>query len=262
MKKRLWKIMIIIFVISMFLCGCGTSNAENDKNEGEPSGGLEEKNIEKDSEQTNASGKIEDIIGDWYGTTEVKSEYNDGMFTAILSIDKDGRWASCVNGSVNQGTWESASESGNRIILTVEYDDVDMTNTWTFEKNADGKYYYNYVYMEAIPIEMNQMKNESKDELFGDWSGKATQTLSDGEEREFNASLTINDDNTWSSSVSGSNNFGHWSYISEGGHLVILTVEYEGTDLTNTWAFTRDADGQCYFEYVYMEGIRIPVVKL
>lgn len=262
MKERLWKAVITIFSISIFLCGCNMSNTVNDKNMTESANEHGEENSETDSEQGTSSSKIENITGDWYGATEVDSEYNTGTFDAILSIGQDGKWASCVNGRVNQGTWESASESGNRIVLSVEYDGVDLTNTWTFEKRADGKFYYNYVYLEAIPIEMNRMKNESKDELFGDWSGEITHIFEDGEERELSASLSINEDNTWSSSVSGANNFGHWSYASEGGHLIILTVEYEGIDLTNTWAFTRDADEQCYYEYVYTERIRIPVVKL
>lgn len=262
MRKQLWKMMISVFVIGSLLCGCSAENIKDNKNVLDSSNGQKTEKVESEPGALSDSSKIEDILGDWYGTTEVKSEYNEGTFEAILSIGQDGKWASCVNGRVDQGTWEAASESGNRIVLTVQYDGVDLTNTWTFEKRADGKFYYNYVYLEAIPIEMNQMRNESKDELFGDWSGDTKHVFEDGEERELYASLSINEDNTWSSSVSGANNFGHWSYISEGGHLIILTVEYEGIDVTNTWAFTRDADGQCYYEYVYTEGIHIPVVKL
>ena len=69
-------------------------------------------------------------------------------------------------------------------------------------------------------------------------------------------------DNSWSSSVSGDNNAGKWSYISESGHLVVLIVEYDGTDATNTWALVKNADDEYYYEYVYMENISIPVVKL
>lgn len=262
MKKRLCRVMISMFAMGILLSGCNAGNAKSNKNVLDSASVCETKGIESQSEWVNTSNKIEDIIGDWYGTTEVKSEYHDGTFQAILSIGKDGKWASCVNGRVDQGVWKAASESGNRIVLTVEYDGVDLTNTWTFERRADGKYYYNYVYMEAIPIEMNKMEKEPVEGLFGDWSGETIHVFQDGEKKQFNASLSINTDHTWSSSVNGINNFGNWNYVSEDGHFIILTVKYEGVDMTNTWAFTKDDDGQYYYEYVYMEGIRIPVVKL
>ena len=44
--------------------------------------------------------------------------------------------------------------------------------------------------------------------------------------------------------------------------LVVLIVEYDGTDATNTWALVKNADDEYYYEYVYMENISIPVVKL
>ena len=49
------------------------------------------------------------------------------------------------------------------------------------------------------------------------------------------------------------------------GHLPlaeITIVEYDGTDATNTWALVKNADDEYYYEYVYMENISIPVVKL
>ena len=249
MKNKPWKIILPIFIVGIILSGCAITNKQNE--------------VDNDSlEFVESESKIDDIIGDWYGSAEIHSEYNEGTFEAILSINSDGQWASCVNGKVDRGTWECASESTNRLILTVEYDGIDATNIWSFEKKTDGKYYYDYVYMEDIPIEMTKMENESKDQLFGDWQGKTIHTFDDGEEREVDASLSVNADNSWSSSVSGSANFGYWSYISEAGHLVVLTVEYEGTDTTNTWALKKGADGQYYYEYVYMEGICIPVVKM
>ena len=146
--------------------------------------------------------------------------------------------------------------------MTVEYEGSGVTNTWSFEKKADGKFYYDYVFLETIPIEMTKMEKESKNQMLGDWQGATAYTYKSGEEKQFAASLSINADNSWSSSVSGDNNAGKWSYISESGHLVVLIVEYDGTDATNTWALVKNADDEYYYEYVYMENISIPVVKL
>ena len=163
---------------------------------------------------------------------------------------------------MNQGTWEIVTESKKRIALTVEYEGSGVTNTWSFEKKADGKFYYDYVFLETIPIEMTKMEKESKNQMLGDWQGATAYTYKSGEEKQFAASLSINADNSWSSSVSGDNNAGKWSYISESGHLVVLIVEYDGTDATNSWALVKNADDEYYYEYVYMENISIPVVKL
>lgn len=247
MKNRWLTLLFALCTICLLFCSCSSSNSAGNPsvNHSEP-----------------AESKIEDIIGDWYGTTEVHSDRNEGTFTAVLSINPDGHWASCVNGSVNSGTWEASSDSTNRLILTVEYKGGNFTNTWSFEKKTDGKYYYNYVYGESIPISVTKMETESAEQLLGDWQGNTIHTFEDGEEKQFDASLSINADLSWSSSVNGSNNAGHWDYISEAGHLVVLTVEYSGGTLTNTWAFTKDDSGQYHYEYVHGEAIRIPVVNL
>lgn len=244
-KKRFF---LLLGIMTLLLAGCGSNGSNTD--------------ISNETSEIKDESKEIDIVGDWYGVAEVHSEYNDGLFEAVLSINSDGRWASCVNGDVNQGTWEIVTESKKRIALTVEYEGSGVTNTWSFEKKADGKFYYDYVFLETIPIEMTKMEKESKNQMLGDWQGATAYTYKSGEEKQFAASLSINADNSWSSSVSGDNNAGKWSYISESSHLVVLIVEYDGTDATNTWALVKNADDEYYYEYVYMENISIPVVKL
>lgn len=260
MKNALLKTLLMLYVISIILCGC-SSTIDTTEKQANLSTPIESESDSSLTETTGCRIAEEDIVGDWHGVAESYSESETVLYSAILSINPDGQWASCVNGRINQGTWEIDPSSNSSVILTVRYTGITATNTWTFEKTENGKYCFNYVYHESIPIEVIKMENDSTERLLGDWEGKTFHTFEDGKEKEFSASLSINPDNSWSSSVNGSTNSGHWSYISDAGHLIVLTVEYNGGNLTNTWAFIKNSDGQYYYEYVYGERIPIPVVK-
>ena len=114
-KKRFF---LLLGIMTLLLAGCGSNGSNTD--------------ISNETSEIKDESKEIDIVGDWYGVAEVHSEYNDGLFEAVLSINSDGRWASCVNGDVNQGTWEIVTESKKRIALTVEYEGSGVTNTWSF----------------------------------------------------------------------------------------------------------------------------------
>ena len=270
MKKMIAIMLSACLSLSLFGCG-GSSSAETSADKGaeaqeqtvDASNASEtETEQEPQAQVDEAAGSVDDIIGDWSGQTEVHTEYNDGPFEAIMSINSDNTWASCVNGSFNWGTWEAASEKGNRIILNVQYEGTDATNTWSFEKHPDG-YYYEYVYVDTIEIPMTKMESESADQLYNDWYGEVTYIDEFSEEEETaKASLSINTDGTWSSDVSGSNNNGSVGFVSEAGHLLVLDVVYEGIDSTNQWGFIKKPDGKFYYEYVYGQLIEIPVDPL
>lgn len=259
---------IIDLFFSCFFClcliGCGDTliNETNNKlNRTENQ--IFESNTRNDNEKAEVVEEeidgIEKIIGDWAGVIEVNTERNDGVFDAILSINSDNTWASCVRGDFNWGTWEAASEKGNRIILTVQYEGTDRTNEWSFEKHPDG-YYYEYVYLETIEIPMTQMNPEDGNQFYNDWYGETTYTSKySEEEREAKTSISINSDGTWSSSVSGKNNNGNVMYVSESGHLIVLEVVYEGTEGTNQWGVIKKPDGIVYYEYYYGQLIEIPI---
>lgn len=259
----------VFLTCALCLClfGCGersqaeSSGAENTQIEIHESENTEHTN-DKIQEAVEDDGGVEKIIGDWFGQTEIHSDYNDGTFNAVLSINSNNTWASCVNGDFNWGTWESASEKGNRIVLTVQYEGTDRTNEWSFEKHPDG-YYYEYVYMETIEFKMSKMESEPADQVYNDWYGEITyKDEYDEEEEEAKASLAISSDGTWSSSVNGSNNNGNIRYVSESGHLAILDVVYEGVERTNQWGVVKKPDGQLYYEYYYGQLIEIPVDPL
>ena len=246
------------------LIGCGEKDSTVQNGTGN-AGVKEEVNnndnkiLEEEPKELEEVGGIDKIVGDWYGQTEVHTDYNNGMFEAVLSINSDNTWASCVNGDFNWGTWESASEKGNRIILTVQYEGTDGTNEWSFEKHPDG-YYYEYVYMETIEIKMSKMDSEPTDQIYNDWYGEVSYIDEYSEVEEVaKASVSINSDGTWSSSVSGANNNGNVRYISESGHLVVLDVVYEGIDSTNQWGIIKKADGIVYYEYYYGQLIEVPI---
>ena len=264
MKKIMTILMSFSVILGLIGCGEATqatpSNSEITENS-EQETIINETASSKTEEVTETQG-IESIIGDWFGQTEIHTDYNDGLYDAVLSINSDNTWASCVNGDFNWGTWEAASEKGNRVILTVQYEGTDGTNEWSFEKHPDG-YYYEYVYMETIEFKMTKMESEQADQVYNDWYGEVSYIDRYSEtEEQAKTSLSINSDGTWSSSVSGSNNNGNVRYVSEAGHLVILDVVYEGVDGTNQWGMIKKADGNFYYEYYYGQLIEIPVSPL
>ena len=267
---------IIALVVSGCLClcmfGCGGSSspatAPEETTQSQEQGASDSETNENKSEAeaisetSKTTGKVEDIVGDWSGQAEVHLEYNEGPFEAVLSINPDNTWASCVNGSFNWGTWEAASEKGNRVILTVQYAGTDATNTWSFEKHPDG-YYYEYVSVETIEIPMTKMESEDAEQIYNDWYGEVTYHDDFYDEDETaKASMSLNTDGTWSSDVSGSNNNGNIRYVSEAGHLVVLDVVYEGIDSTNQWGVIKKPDGKYYYEYYSGQLIEIPIDPL
>lgn len=277
MRKMIAVILSACLTLSLFGCGGSTSATSADKpseTQEQAADSSEAPETEAETKAANeteqesqaqaggAAGSADEIVGDWSGQTEVHTEYNDGPFEAILSINADNTWASCVNGSFNWGTWEAASEKGNRVILTVQYAGIDATNTWSFERHPDG-YYYEYVSIDTIEIPMTKMASESADQIYNDWYGEVTYKDDFSQEEETaKASLSINTDKTWSSDVSGSNNSGNVRFVSEAGHLAVFDVVYEGTDSTNQWGFIKKPDGKFYYEYVYGQVIEIPVDPL
>jgi hypothetical protein len=262
--KKIVSIMLSC-TLYFFLFGCGESSQTTPQN----SESVKIQDSQKTDETVDApkecveeTGGVEKIIGDWFGQTEIHTDYNDGTFDAVLSINADNTWASCVDGDFNWGTWETASEKGNRIVLTVQYEGTDGTNEWSFEKHPDG-YYYEYVHMETIEFKMTKLESEPADQIYNDWYGEITYIDEyDNEEEEAKTSISINSDGTWSSSVSGANNNGNIRYVSESGHLIILDVVYEGVDRTNQWGVVKKADGQFYYEYYHGQLIEIPINPL
>ena len=255
----------LIFSILLCFCllGCGKTSSDEQINDTatQLEGNITEafSNSKKDADE----GGIEKVIGDWTGEKEMNTDKNQGIYEAVLSINSDNTWASCVNGDFNWGTWESASEKGNRITLTVQYEGIDGTNEWSFEKHSDGIYYYEYVYLETIEIPMTKMDSEQADQVYNDWYGEVTYIDKYDEKEEIaKTSISLNSDGSWSSDVSGANNKGNIRYISESGHLVILDVVYEGVDSTNQWGIIKKADGKFYYEYYHGQLIEIPIDPL
>lgn len=246
-RNNVWKFLSTVLLVIILLCGCSNNGKDSDT----------------DKNNINKKTTIEDITGDWYGlTTYTNEEGGTVELKAVLSINPDGTWASSIDKYVHMGTWKSTSEEADQLELAVEQEGTDFTGTSSFRQKTGGKYFYDCFLTGVDPIEMTKMKDHPKGDAYGSWKNVTAHKNNQGASIDYDVSLAIRTDNTWSCSVNGNVNSGHWNYISEAGHLLILTVEDKEEGFTENWAFIKDIDKQYYFRYDYWRNIHFPMEKL
>ena len=182
--------------------------------------------------------QTEEAVGDWLGETDTDADGGELRRGAALSLNSDHTWASCAAGEWHSGTWEISPEDGGRIILTAKAEKTEPTNDWLFDKSADGYIYSEEDAFGVRKFRMKKMKDETPDQLCGNWYGEKHYPPSDrpyehGYVHSYAAFLSIDADHLWMSVigllnedregiVSGSGISGKARYVSESGHIIYL----------------------------------------